>query len=141
MPIINACNSVIINANDYAVVIARGESKVTACHNTLVFLQDDAVCKAADNARVITRSQNKPDFLKTNVRYILDHPFVKGNPSTAISLLIASADPRDIDNFSKKLWEMGCIDPKSTKQVLQSMARETNSTIQREKGGDHSLER
>jgi hypothetical protein len=122
MPYITAKDSAIVNANDQAVVIARDKSKVTADDNTLVFLQNDAVCKAAGTAKVVTRIRNKPDFIKTNVFFILDHPYINGNPVTAVNLLIRSADPKDLEGFSKRLAGMGCTDPESTKKVFQSWA-------------------
>jgi hypothetical protein len=124
MPHIVAWDSAIINGNDQAVIIARDASKVTARHNTLVFLQNDAVCKRYDTARVITRSQNKPDFLTSNMLHILDHPFINGNPVTAVNLLLAAADPKDRDAFSKKFKEMGCSDPESTDRVFRSMTKD-----------------
>jgi hypothetical protein len=141
MPFVVAMGSAIINANDYAVIVARKYSNVNARHNALVFLQDEAVCKAKDNVKVITRTQNKPDFLKTNVLNILDHPYVNGNPSTAIRLLITAADARDINGFSKNLWEMGCHDPESTKKVLLSMIKDFNRKKHKPIEQDNSWER
>jgi hypothetical protein len=141
MPHIVAWDSAIVNANDQTVVIARDKAKVTAYNNALVFLQNDAVCKRYDNARVISRSQNKPDLLENNVFHILDHPFIKGNAAIAVNLLITSADPKDIDAFSQKLKGMGCIDPESTKKVLQSMAEKTNPAVDIVKNRDSSWER
>jgi hypothetical protein len=141
MPYITARDSAIVNANDQAVIIARDKSKVTACHNTLVFLQNDAVCKAEDNARVITPSQNKPDFLQNNVFHILDHPFVKGSPAAAVNLLIASANPGDRAAFSQKLKEMGCTDPELTKKVFRSMTKDFNRKKHKINEPDNSWER
>jgi hypothetical protein len=141
MPRITAWNSSVINTNDQAVVFARDKSTVLARDNSLVFLQGDAVCKALGNARVITRSQNKPDFLRANVLHILDHPYIKGDPAVAFSLLKTFSDPGDHDAFSQKLKKMGCIDPESTKKVLQSMAREKNSAAHAVKDRDTVWER
>jgi hypothetical protein len=141
MPHIVAWDSAIVNANDQAVVIARDKAIVTANNNALVFLQNDAVCKRYDNAKVIARSQNKPDLLENNVFHILDHPFIKGNAAIAVNLLITSADPKDIDAFSQKLKGMGCVDPESTKKVLQSLAGKTNPAVDIVKNRDSSWER
>jgi hypothetical protein len=141
MPHIVAWDSAIVNANDQAVVIARDKASVTACNNALVFLQNDAVCKVYDNARVIACSQNKPDFLENNVFHILDHPFINGNAATAVNFLIASAAPKDIGAFSHKLKGMGCVDPESTKKILQSMAKEINSAAHIQEDQDRLWER
>jgi hypothetical protein len=141
MPHVVAWDSAIINANDQAVIIARDTSKVTACHSTLVFLQNDAVCKRYDTARVITRSQNKPDFLKNNVLHILDHPFINGNPVTAVNLLLAAADPKDHDAFSQKFKELGCIDPESTDRVFRSMTKDLSRREHTSHEPDSSWER
>jgi hypothetical protein len=129
MPYIVAWDSAIVNANDQAVIVARDKSRITASHNTLVFLQGDAVCKWSDNARVITQSENKPDFLIRNALHILDHPYINGNPVIAVNLLICSADPKDKDVFSQKLKGMGCVDPESTKRVLHSIAKKTGPAV------------
>jgi hypothetical protein len=127
MPIIAAYNSAVLDASDQAVIIARGSSKVTARHNSLVLLQDWATCNASDTVMVITRSQNKPKLLKDNLRLLLGHPFINGNPEAALNLLIASADPNDIALFQKRPLDMGCLDPESTKEVLQSIAKKATS--------------
>jgi hypothetical protein len=141
MPFITARDSAIVNANDQAVIIARDNSKVTADDNTLVFLQNDAVCKAADTARVVTRIRNKPDFIKTNVFNILDHPYINGNPVTAVNLLIRSAGPKDLDGFSQRLAGMGCTDPESTKKVFQSWAANYSRKEHKSHESDSSWER
>jgi hypothetical protein len=141
MPYITARDSVIVNANDQAVIIARDQSKITADDNALVFLQNDAVCKATDTARVVARIRNKPDFIKTNVFYILDHPYINGNPATAVNLLIKSADPKDLEGFSKRLAGMGCVDPESTKKVFQSWAMNYSRKEHKSHESDSSWER
>jgi hypothetical protein len=141
MPLITARDSALVNAKDQAVIIARDTSKITADDNTLVFLQNDAVCKATDTARVVTRIRNKPDFIKSNVFYMLDHPYVNGNPVTAVNLLIRSADPKDLKGFSKRLVGMGCTDPESTKKVFQSWAANYSRKEHKSHESDSSWER
>jgi hypothetical protein len=121
---VTAWPSALVNAEGQAVIIARDNVKVAACQATLVFLQDDAACEAADNAQVITRSQNKPELLQSNVILLLDHPYIDGNPVTAVKLLLAAADPKDSEAFSQKLKEMGCRNPESTRRVFRSLTKD-----------------
>jgi hypothetical protein len=121
---IEASEYAAINAQDQAVVVAGGRANVTARHNSLVLLKEDAHCQCKDAARMITASGNIPVFLKRNALHILDHPFINRNPAAALNLLLVSANPKDADEYSRKLKEMGCVNPESTKKVLQSWLNE-----------------
>jgi hypothetical protein len=139
--LIASFNSTSIDARDQTVVIARDVSKVTARHDALVFIRNHAVCNNYDNVKVITDYINKPNYLKKNVRYILDHPFVKGNPERALNLLIASSNPRDITDLLKKIKELGNIYPQAVKKVLQSQEGKTNAKTHKTRDEGSSWER
>jgi hypothetical protein len=141
LSLIASFNSTDIEMQDQAVVIAKNMSRVTARQDALVFLQNYAVCKSYDNAKVITDRLNKPENLNTNVRYILDHPFVKGKPERAINLLIASSNPSDKINLYKKIKELGAIYPKAVKNILQSQAQTTNANKHKTRDVDNLWER
>jgi hypothetical protein len=136
-----AKGSAVINAEDNAVVVAGDTVKVNAKHHTLVFTRDDAVCEYSDKAQVINREQNKPLFLKRNVLRILDHPYIDREPVIAVNLLLSSANPDDKEAFSRKLKEMGCIDPSSTNRVLDALAKEFDRKFHKKRERDKSWER
>jgi hypothetical protein len=136
-----AGGSASIDALNYAVIVAGDKAKVTANHHSLVFLKHDATCETKDKAYVITKSQNQPAFLENNVFRLLDHPFIDQNPAIAVNLLLSSSNPGDREAFSRKLKEMGCIDPESTNRVLQSLANKLNRTPHIARDRDSSWER
>jgi hypothetical protein len=140
MSYIVAQDSAKINAYDHSAVVAYNAVTVSAANQALVFTRDDAVCETKDKARVITDSQNKPDFLKDNVLQLLDHPFINKKPVIAVNLLLASSNPKYRDDFSTKLKEMGCIDPASTDKVLNAFVKEHNRELARTRGKDPSRE-
>jgi hypothetical protein len=113
-----------VNAQNNAVIVADTRAQVTANHHSLVFLKDDADCKCNDGARMITGSRNAPAFLKSNLFYIFDHPFINRNPVIALNLLCVSANQKNADAYSKKLKEMGCVDAESTKKALNALLDE-----------------
>jgi hypothetical protein len=139
--LITSFDSVKIEAKDQAVVIARDASKVTARDNALVFIQNNAVCNCYDNANVIADYINKPDYLQEITRYILDHPFVKGDPETAINLLIASSNSKDKTELFKKIRELGSMYPEAVKRILHSQAGKTNANARKARDKDNSWER
>jgi hypothetical protein len=130
-----------VNAEDNAVVLAGTRAKVTACHRSLVFLKDDAVGKCYDNARMIASSRNDPAFLKSNVFYILDHPFVNRSPLVALNLLFASTNKNNLDGYSRKLKEMGCVSPESTQKIYNALLSEYIRLERKSKGPDTVWER
>jgi hypothetical protein len=104
------------------VIVADTRANVKASDHSLVFLKDDAGCTCNGNARVITASRNDPAFLKSNMFYIMDHPFINGNPVIAFNILCVSAHPKKLDGYSQELKELGCVDPESTNRVLNARA-------------------
>jgi hypothetical protein len=136
-----ARGSTIVYAENNTVVVAGGAVKVDATHHALVFTGDDAVCEHTDKTQVINSTQNKPSFLKSNILRILDHPYINREPVTAVNLLLASADPNDKEAFSRKLKEMGCIDPPSTNRVLNALAGELDRRLHKNQERDGSWER
>jgi hypothetical protein len=142
-----AKGSAVINAEGNAVVVARDDVRVNAKHHTLVFTGDGAVCEYTDKAQIIDSAKNKPLSLKSNVLRILDHPYIDRQPAIAVNLLLSSSNPDDKEAFSRKLKEMGCIDPASTNRVLNDLAGEferacaARPKLRKERRRDESWER
>jgi hypothetical protein len=138
---ISAYNSVTVHAEDNSVTMAYDTAKVTADHQAIVFTRDDMECTYTDKVRVIKSWQNKPQFLKRNALALLDHPYINGEPVTAINLLIRAADPDDKEEFSRQLNKMGCVDGPSTDKILHSLKNEADRARRERRSQNNSWER
>jgi hypothetical protein len=127
-------------AEDNSIVLAGDEAKVTARHRSIVFARDNADCSSADKAMIISKAQNKPLLLESNVLHILDHPNINLDPALAANLLISAANPEDKAAFDRKLKAMGCVDPQSTNRVLNSLVREFEQRLYKKQGQNSSWE-
>jgi hypothetical protein len=121
---VQAHNFAFVDAQDQTVTIADNNAKVSAKDNSLVFLKDYAICGKSDKAKVIPSNKNTPSLFKKNLFAIYNHPFINGDASAAINLLLAAVNKEDKAAFGRKLKKMGFVDLQSFHKALNGLTLE-----------------